>query len=272
MNAWAKSGSPEASVRMQALLKSMDRPNTISYNILLADYAKQGKYEKAVDLLKRMQSDFESRRNPNCCPGAWSYNIVMNALRGAKDVDRWTEASALLERMLRQYELGYDDCRPDLVTFTQLSHYLADSPEPRAKHGEAERLWKLAKNLKVTFDVVTMHAFVKACRSTNGDENELLEAFKLVERVFGEAGQTSLDDRIYLELLEACHRLVPKAEHNKGFQLIFKHCADHGCVNLYVLTKLKKVCPDLYPRLTNQDPRSEPSMDAVPVDWKRNVK
>jgi hypothetical protein len=103
-----------------------------------------------------------------------------------------------------------------------------------------------------------MHAFVKACRSTTGDANELLEAFKLVDRVFGEAGQKSLEDRVHVELLEACHRLVLKAERNKGFDMIFKHCARHGYVSEYVLNKLRKVCPELYPRLAIRDPERIP--------------
>jgi pentatricopeptide repeat protein len=258
LNAWAKSDSPEAPERMQTLLKSMDTPDTVSYNILLDFYNKKGSYEKAVELLSQMQSDFESRRKPSCRPDAWSYNIVMNALRGAKGVDRWKESSALLKQMLHQFELGYDDCRPNAVTFTQLFHYLADSSEPRVKHTEAEQLWKLARDLKAPFNSHAMHAFVKACRSTQGDASELRQVFVLVEKVFQDAGESALDGRVYVELLEACHRLVPRADRNEGLEMIFKHCARHGYVNEYVLSKLRKVCPELYPRLTNQDPERKP--------------
>jgi hypothetical protein len=72
-----------------------------------------------------------------------------------------------------------------------------------------------------------------------------------------------------VELLEACHQLVPKTERNKGFEMIFKHCAGHGYVNEYVLNKLRAVRPKLYPRLTNLDPRNEPSIDDIPDEWKR---
>jgi hypothetical protein len=99
MNAWAKSGSPEAPERMQALLKSMDRPDTVSFNVLLYFHGKKGTYGKTVELLNQMQSDFESGRNPNCRPNDISYNSVMNALRTAKNVDRWKKSSEIFEQM-----------------------------------------------------------------------------------------------------------------------------------------------------------------------------
>jgi hypothetical protein len=114
-----------------------------------------------------------------------------------------------------------------------------------------------------------MHAFVKACRSTKGDTSELRRAFLLVEKVFQDAGESARDGSVYMELLEACHRLVPKDEQNRLFELIFKHCAGHGYVCGFVLNNLRKVCPELYPRLTNLDPRKEPGMDAIPDEWKR---
>jgi hypothetical protein len=117
-----------------------------------------------------------------------------------------------------------------------------------------------------------MHAFVRACRSTQGDASELRRAFLLVEKVFQDAGEGALDGRVYMELLEACHRLVPIDEQNRLIELIFKHCARHGYVNEYVLSKLRKVCPELYSRLTKLDPRKEPRMDAIPDEWKRNVR
>jgi pentatricopeptide repeat protein len=272
MNAWAKSGSPEAPERVQSLLQSMDQPNTVSYNVLLDFYGKKGMYEKAVGLLSQMQLDFESARNPNCRPDVWSYNTVVNALRSAADVDRWKESLTLLEQMMQQYELGYDDCRPDAVTFTQLFHFLADGSEPRAKHTEAERLWKLAKDLRAPFNSHAMHAFVRACRSTKGDASELRRVFLLVEKVFQDAGESALEGRVYVELLEACHQLVPKAERSNGFEMIFKHCTRHGYVSKYVLNKLRKVCPELYPRLTKLDPRKEPMMVDIPDEWKRNIR
>jgi hypothetical protein len=156
------------------------------------------------------------------------------------------------------------------VTFTQLFHYLADSPTPRTKHIEAERLWKLAKDLRVLFNSLALHAFVKACRNTQSDSSELRRTFLLVEKVFQDAGESALDGRVFVELLEACHQLVPKAERNKGFEMIFKHCTRHGYVGEYVLSKLRKVSPELYPRLTNLDPRKEPRMVDIPDEWKRN--
>jgi hypothetical protein len=141
--------------------------------------------------------------------------------------------------------------------------------EPRAKHTEAERLWKLAKDLRAPFDVLAMHAFIKACRNTKGDASQLRCAFLLVEKVFQDAGESALDGRVYVELLEACHRLVPIDDYNRLIELIFKHCAGHGYVDNYVLSKLRKVSPELYPRLTNLDPQKEPSMDEIPAEWKR---
>jgi hypothetical protein len=194
----------------------------------------------------------------------------MNALHGAKGVDRWKESLALLERMLRQYELGFNGCRPTVVTFTQLFHYLANSSEPGAKHTEAELLWKLAKDLRVPFNSNAMHAFVKACRKTKGDASELRQAFLLVQQVLQDSGESVLDERVYLELLEACHRLIPNDEQNRVFELIFKDCTGGGYVNDFILNKLRKVCSDSYPRLTNQDPRKKPRMDVIPDEWKRN--
>jgi hypothetical protein len=54
--------------------------------------------------------------------------------------------------------------------------------------------------------------------------------------------------------------------------MIFKHCAGRGYVNEYVLNRLRHLCPELYRRLTNLDPRKEPSMDAIPDEWKRHNK
>jgi hypothetical protein len=73
-----------------------------------------------------MHSDLDSVKNSDCRPDASSYTIVMNALRSAKNVDRWKESMELLEKMLRQCKLGYIDCRPNAVTFTLLLHSLAE--------------------------------------------------------------------------------------------------------------------------------------------------
>jgi hypothetical protein len=195
----------------------------------------------------------------------------MNSLQGALGVDRWKESSSLLERMRHQYELGCNDCRPSVVTFTQLLLFLADSPEPQAKSNEAERLWTMAKDLRVNFNAYAMHAFLKACNSTKGGDPELRRAFLSAQRVFQESGEQALDGRVYTELLEACYRLVPRRERNKVSESIFKHCVGHGYVNEYVLSKLRKVSPDLYPRLSQQDPSREPTIEAIPAEWKRNV-
>jgi hypothetical protein len=72
--------------------------------------------------------------------------------------------------------------------------------------------------------------------------------------------------------LEACRSLVPKGERGENFKMIFKHCADHGCVSANVMFKLCKLCPDLYRHLTNQDPRRKPNMKAVPAEWQRNAR
>jgi pentatricopeptide repeat protein len=97
LNAWAKSGSPEAPKRMQNLLTSMDGPNTVVYTVVLDFHARQRMYEKSFEILNQMEADFENGRNPNCRPNAVSYTTVMAALRGAKGVERWKESSALLE-------------------------------------------------------------------------------------------------------------------------------------------------------------------------------
>jgi hypothetical protein len=149
-------------------------------------------------------------------------------------------------------------------------HSFAESAEPRAKHVEAEQLWKLAKALRVPFNAHAMQAFIKACRSTKGDENDLREAFKLVGQVFRDAEESALDSIVYSELLEACHRLVPNDDRNEGFEAFFKHCVAHGNVGTDVLRQLRKLCPpDLYTRLTGQDPLHKPTMKDIPAKWKR---
>jgi pentatricopeptide repeat protein len=255
LEAWAKSGQPDAWNRMDAILQSMERPDTACYNSMIQLYSNQEKSEQALNLVQQMRSDYESGENPTCRPDVVTYTSLMDGLRRQSHVkDKWTIAHSIFQKMLAQYHDGDDACKPTRVTFAILLHFLAGSAEPRVKHKEAERLWETAKELNEPLSKNGMYAFVKACGATEGDDEELRQAFGLVEQVFGESGDMANDPRIYVELLQACHNLLRnKDECAQGLEFIFKQCASHDCVNEYVLSKLNKVCPEkMFTQLVQQ--------------------
>jgi pentatricopeptide repeat protein len=89
---------------------AMDKPNTDAYNGLCNMHAQNGNVNKVMQLYNKMRSDYESDKNPNCCPDSQTFNIVLNALQKAK----YEEAAKQAEEVFRLIPL------PNTVSYTTL--------------------------------------------------------------------------------------------------------------------------------------------------------
>jgi pentatricopeptide repeat protein len=68
LNALQKSNRSEAAEAAEQIFSAIPSPDTVIYNTLINMYAQKGDFEKALNLLNQMQSDFASGKNKDCCP------------------------------------------------------------------------------------------------------------------------------------------------------------------------------------------------------------
>ncbi len=126
LNAWANSGEEGSAERAESLLLGMEKgidgvkPNTVSYNICIDAYAKEGNGEMAEALLNRMDEFFLRRENRDCKPNTRSFNSVMNAYAKSSEIHACSKAETILRKMQSLYTESEEtdlDIKPDFVSF-----------------------------------------------------------------------------------------------------------------------------------------------------------
>ena len=133
MDAWARSGHPQAGDRAFALLRQLQHhqnvePTLISFNTCIKAYASSSHPEKALKILHYMKSPSVEAVRPNKV----SYTTVINAFAqllkdqqqtDAKANDRRIYAIVEIRRLLDEMENAYvttrnQEIRPDIYTYT----------------------------------------------------------------------------------------------------------------------------------------------------------
>ena len=98
--AWARSGTKCAYRKTEALLNQMwkdyeagnihFRPDSSSYNTVINAISKsqaEGKAQKALRMLRKMDKLYRAGRNEDACPNEFSYTSVLNSCAFAVEVD-----------------------------------------------------------------------------------------------------------------------------------------------------------------------------------------
>jgi pentatricopeptide repeat protein len=107
LNALQRSTLLDATEKAEHIFSKISLPVTATYNALINNYARSGDFEKAQNLLRRVNSDFESGKNKDCRPDMRTYNIILHALLKSKRPDSFEKAEHIFNTILF----------PDTVTY-----------------------------------------------------------------------------------------------------------------------------------------------------------
>jgi pentatricopeptide repeat protein len=103
LNAVEKSNKSNDVQLGESIFASIPQPDTVACNTLLNIYSERGLARRALALVRRMQSDFDSGKNRNCRPSDVTERTLLKALdwsqeqnleEEARDVVEWFRASA----------------------------------------------------------------------------------------------------------------------------------------------------------------------------------
>jgi pentatricopeptide repeat protein len=125
----------DAVERALQMIRAIPSPNTVLYNTLLNMYAHNGDIEKASDLVRRMQSDFDTGKNTECCPDMHSYNTILKGLLTSTLSNATEEAEQVFNTIPS----------PDTITYTTLLSIYA-------RNGDAEKALVLFDRMRSDFD------------------------------------------------------------------------------------------------------------------------
>lgn len=121
--AWAKSRSPEAAQKAEAILNYMDSqnlvPNLITYNAVLHALAVGKQFDRALraeDLVKRMKYLHETGRD--CKPDVYSYQCLILAWANTNCPGSPQKAEQILRFLDKQSEEGNKGLAPNVYCFT----------------------------------------------------------------------------------------------------------------------------------------------------------
>lgn len=138
LNCWAQSRIKGAARRATAILKHMEQryassssgipPDTASYTTVINAWARSRERDASVraeEVLQRAEEAFASG-NDLAQPNALTYNSMINCYAKSNDPDASQKSLAILDLMKEKFQLeGFEDCRPDVVTYTSVIDTLA---------------------------------------------------------------------------------------------------------------------------------------------------
>jgi pentatricopeptide repeat protein len=145
INAWSKSGQPEAAHMAEALLQRMQDfakswnesslfPDTVSFNSVLNAWARSKERDapyKCEDVLQRMNSLYK-QGYANCQPNVVSFDTVINCWAKSRIPEGPERAEAILRHMHRLCKAGNKNVQPNIVTYSTVMNAWAGSNHPDA--------------------------------------------------------------------------------------------------------------------------------------------
>ena len=145
MNAWATSGRPESSNKIEELIHQMKElhesgwpdlsPTTAVYNILLNSLARAGNVEQAEGVLQNMLSEATPVE-----PDRISFTTLLKAYSTWDHSEAFGRAQMLLSQMHELYEGGYESAKPNVISYTVVMNLCA-------KQGKGQHAEELLKRL-----------------------------------------------------------------------------------------------------------------------------
>lgn len=301
LNAWANSGEKGCAEKTEALLFQLEKsistdagdgsgslldgvlPNTVSYNVCIDAYAKDGNGQQAEALLNRMDEFYQTRKNRDCMPNTRSYNTVMNAYAKSLEQNAASKAETILRKMERLYkESDESDIRikPDFISYATVINAWGRSFE----YEKANKVLSLYREMLESYrkgdkslrpNVVIFNSIMNACAYTMGEGTEQMQAMEIANVVLKELEESSYakaDQITYGTFLKVCQNQMPQSETRRQLvDIVFKKCAKDGQMGQLVLDQMKTIAThSQYDRLFGDSAGIMNWMD-LPEDWTRNV-
>ena len=167
---------PKAAEKAEAILTRMENnpdviPNTISYNAVLNSYAKSTSPEapvRAEALLRRMQFFASKGINREAKPDRISYNTVIMAWAKSNEVGAAQSAENLLIELEALYRKGHTEMSPTVFTYNTVIEAWTRSNNPNAVRGEQvlERLIEVSKKRGLVLDSYGFNSLIHAYAKT----------------------------------------------------------------------------------------------------------
>ena len=148
MTAWMNSGTRGSAYRVEELHKRMEelyfagnekcKPDSVSFSTVIGALAKSGEGDapqRAEAVFRRMR-EFGGDTRPN----QYTYNSLILAWIESSQPDAMQRAELIVENMVKQYEMGDIDARPDNVTFTTILDGLSKRYDQEGAADRAEMI------------------------------------------------------------------------------------------------------------------------------------
>eukprot|EP00980_Cylindrotheca_fusiformis_P025322 scaffold13478_cov132-Cylindrotheca_fusiformis.AAC.15 len=288
--AWAKSRSPQAAKKAEAILDYMEVrnmvPTTITYNAVLNALAYGKEVDKALrieDLVNRMKE--RSEKGDDCEPDIYSYQSLIQALSKTPLFGSPQKAEQILLFLDEQSERGNKKLKPNSYCFTCKAsdatiHAWAKSKEKKKARSAYEIFNRMkkryleSKSRALKPNVVVFTAVLNACAWPES-ESEKEEAFEIARLTMEELSLGVFDKPNFLSFaafLCVCSSTLDQGEvRDRIVRDTFEQCARRGQVAGIVLDKFKTAAsPNLYRDLLDGY-RGKEGLLVVPFSWNKNV-
>jgi hypothetical protein len=133
MDAWTKSGRPEAPQEILKLFKKMQalrsrwpnlQPDVISLSSLCLAWAKSRRPDAAQQAKEILEHMIQKGYKPN----TKTYNAVLLAFVHSSDKEKAQHVETLIQQMQERFDSGHIDCRPDVCSYQCLMTALSRTP------------------------------------------------------------------------------------------------------------------------------------------------
>jgi len=142
MGAWKNSFGLQGPDRCNQLFRHLQKlyaesdnkdikPNTISYGMVIAAFAKFGRAIEAESILQELLDEFKRTKDPDLAPNAFVYNAVIDAWSKSNKNDAVQKSEALIDDMYKiAKETKNNDLLPNRIHYTSFLNTLAKSNDP----------------------------------------------------------------------------------------------------------------------------------------------
>ncbi|GFH52231.1 hypothetical protein CTEN210_08707 [Chaetoceros tenuissimus] len=248
LKAWSKSENLiDAATRAEDILNFMLflskqegeddlTPNITTYSSVISAWARskhQDSGRKADGVLKKLERESKVSRDPELTSNTILYNLVIDAHAKSPSNKAHTRARAVLDRQIRLYKDGNNECKPDVYSFTSV---------------------------------------LSSCASLTGtaSKKEKQQAFDIAMSTFYEMSRFNLAPNhvTYGMMLKACSRLLPLGRERRNVtRNFFRMACKDGCVGEMVLNRLEDAASSAqYKGLMKNITK-----DQLPEEWTKNL-
>jgi len=255
-------------------------PDTRIYNALINVWAKSGEWgagQRANEIVQYMEDQYRGGTNVRLKPDIITYSTLLDTISRSREKGAAEQAEEVLTYMEDMYRSGDTSLRPDIRAYNSVINTWARSRESN-KAVRAQAILRRMEAQSERTPMISPHAVycynsvLNACAYTNGDEEDLEEAFKVACITFDElrvSRHYKPSHVTYGTMLGVCTSLMPKGEtRNNLVEALFQRCIKDGQVGDMVIQRLGDAAPEnLYQKLLNGQ-----SAVNLPQSWSCNVR